>query len=142
MIIVQGWVRLASAEETERRLVAAVEMMRATTAEESGCLAYAYASDLADAALLHVVERWRDEAALNGHLATPHMAVFGQAMADARPSRGLSRARNRAAGRSPDQTGRARTPLAAPGAPWMAARRNVYAAVGTADGTNCGRKET
>ena len=84
MIIVQGWVRLKAPEEIERLRAAAVEMMNTTKAEEPGCLFYAYASDLAEPALLHVVERWRDDEALAAHFATPHMAAFGQAMADAR----------------------------------------------------------
>ena len=82
MIIVQGWVR-ASAEEIKRLRPAAVEMMRATRAAEPGCLDYAYAVDLAEPDLLRVIERWTDEAALTAHFATPHMAAFGQAMANA-----------------------------------------------------------
>ena len=84
MIIIQGWVRLESSEEIERLRVAATEMMRATKAEEPGCLAYAYANDLAEPTLLHVIERWTEEAALTAHFATPHMAAFGEAMAGAK----------------------------------------------------------
>ena len=39
--------------------------------------------DLADPELFRIVERWRDEAALGAHFATPHMAAFQQAMAQA-----------------------------------------------------------
>ena len=84
MIIVQGWVRLESIEEIDRLRTAAAEMMRATTSDEPGCLAYAYARDLADPALLHVIKRWHDDEALTAHFATPHMAAFGQAMAGAK----------------------------------------------------------
>ena len=76
--------RLTSPEELERLRAAAVEMMRATEAAEIDCLFYAYASDLAEPALLHVVQRWRDDEALAAHFATPHMVAFGKAMADAR----------------------------------------------------------
>jgi quinol monooxygenase YgiN len=84
MIIVQGWVQLESVDEVERLRAAAVEMMRATKAAEPGCITYAYATDLHEPALLHVIERWRDEAALTEHFATPHMAMFGQAIGEAR----------------------------------------------------------
>lgn len=82
MIIVEGWVR-ATPQEIERLRPAAVEMMRATKANEPGCLEYAYAVDLADPGLLRVIERWVDDAALAAHFSSPHMAAFGQAMATA-----------------------------------------------------------
>ena len=82
MIIVEGWVR-ASPEEIERLRPAAVEMMRATKANEPGCLEYAFAVDLADPGLLRVIERWVDDAALARHFSSAHMAAFGQAMATA-----------------------------------------------------------
>ncbi|MBA3811827.1 MAG: antibiotic biosynthesis monooxygenase [Caulobacteraceae bacterium] len=82
MIIVEGWVRLA-AEEIERLRAAAVEMMRQTKATDPGCLEYAYAVDLAEPDLLRVIERWADQAALDAHFASPHMAMFRQAMAAA-----------------------------------------------------------
>lgn len=84
MIIVEGWVRLESAEEVARLREAALEMMRATRTTETGCLEYAYAIDLADPSLLRVVERWADAGALDAHFQTPHMAAFGQAIAGAR----------------------------------------------------------
>lgn len=83
MIIVEGWVR-ASAEEIARLRPAAVEMMRATKAAEPGCLEYAYAVDLAEPGLLRIIERWTDDAALDAHFRTPHMAVFSQVMGAAR----------------------------------------------------------
>ncbi len=83
MILVEGWVRLGSAAEIERLRAAAIKMMDATKMAETGCLEYAYAIDLAEHNLLRVIERWTDEAALTAHFATPHMAEFGQAMADA-----------------------------------------------------------
>ena len=84
MIIVAGWVRLLDANEVDRFRAAAIEMMRATKAQETGCLEYAFATDLADPALLHVVERWTDQGALSAHFTTPHMALFQREMANAR----------------------------------------------------------
>lgn len=83
MIIVEGWVRVADAGEIDRLRAAAVEMMRATKTEEPGCLDYAFATDLSDATLLRIIERWTDEAALAAHFATAHMATFNQALASA-----------------------------------------------------------
>jgi quinol monooxygenase YgiN len=82
MIIVEGWIRMASADIDQFR-VAAAEMMRATKASEPGCLDYAFALDLAEPGLLRVIERWTDEAALAAHFATPHMAAFNLAIAGA-----------------------------------------------------------
>ncbi|NWH07306.1 MAG: antibiotic biosynthesis monooxygenase [Alphaproteobacteria bacterium] len=84
MLIVEGWVRLESPGEVDRLRTAAIAMMTATKSEEPGCLEYAYAIDLANPTLLRIIERWKDEAALTAHFATPHMAAFGRAMADAK----------------------------------------------------------
>ena len=81
MIIVEGFIRLAPGE-IERLRPAAVAMMQATHAE-SGCLDYAYAIDMADAQKLRVIERWQDQAALDAHFASPHMATFNQAIGGA-----------------------------------------------------------
>lgn len=83
MIVVEGWVRMDPAE-IERLRPAAVEMMRATRANEPGCLEYAYAADLADSGLLRVIERWENQAALDAHFQTEHMVVFNAAMAGAK----------------------------------------------------------
>jgi quinol monooxygenase YgiN len=45
-----------------------------TTRAEAGCLAYNYGVDLGDPDLLIVSEQWRDEAAIDAHMASPHMA--------------------------------------------------------------------
>ena len=58
-------------------------MIEATRAED-GCIAYAYGEDVLEPGLVHVVERWRDEAALARHGQSPHMAAFNAALAKAR----------------------------------------------------------
>lgn len=83
MIVVEGWVRMDAAE-IERLRPAAVEMMRATKAEEPGCLEYAYAVDLAEPGLLRVIERWASADALDAHFKTPHMAAFNAVLAGAK----------------------------------------------------------
>jgi quinol monooxygenase YgiN len=50
-----------------------VAMMQATR-EEAGCRAYSYAEDVGEPGLIHVFEIWRDQAALDAHFKTEHMA--------------------------------------------------------------------
>ncbi len=56
------------------------DMVAASNAEE-GCIAYAFTQDLGDPSILHIVEKWQDEATLAAHFATPHMAAFGAGIA-------------------------------------------------------------
>jgi quinol monooxygenase YgiN len=59
---------------------AIADMVAASNAEE-GCIAYAFTQDVLQPGVLHIVEKWTDEAALAAHFATPHMAAFGAAIA-------------------------------------------------------------
>ena len=52
-----------------------IAMMTATRAED-GCETYAYAEDVADPGLIHVFELWRDQAALDAHFKTEHLAAW------------------------------------------------------------------
>lgn len=74
MIIVTGTVRFGDGEIERLRgdLARNIEATR----REAGCDHYAYGVDLGDPNLLHVSERWRDEAAMNAHMTTPHMAAL------------------------------------------------------------------
>jgi quinol monooxygenase YgiN len=60
-------------------------MMAASQAED-GCLDYNYAEDVTLPGLIHVFERWRDQAALDAHFKTDHMARWRAAW----PSFGVS----------------------------------------------------
>lgn len=71
-LIVAGTVRIPP-ENVERFRPAMAAMMIASRAED-GCLDYGYAEDVAEPGLIHVFERWRDQAALEAHFQTPHMA--------------------------------------------------------------------
>lgn len=64
----------------EAAKAAIAEMVAASNAEE-GCIAYAFTQDVLQPGVLHIVEKWQDEAALAAHFATPHMAAFGAAIA-------------------------------------------------------------
>ena len=73
-LIVAGTVRVPPAQlDGLRRHMAA--MMAASQAED-GCFDYNYAEDVTQPGLIHVFERWRDQAALDGHFRTEHMAAW------------------------------------------------------------------
>ncbi|HLK23820.1 MAG TPA: putative quinol monooxygenase [Caulobacteraceae bacterium] len=73
-VIVAGTVR-APSENIERLRPHMLEMMTKTRAED-GCITYGYAEDVAEPGLIHVFEAWRDQAALEAHFTTPHMAAW------------------------------------------------------------------
>ena len=50
--------------------------------QEDGCLQYSYYLPVEDSDTLLLVERWRDRAAQQAHLATPHMAALGPIKAE------------------------------------------------------------
>jgi len=80
MIIVTGQARFGKGEV--ERLRQALNDWVAQVRDRPGCLAYHYAVDLADPDLLHVVETWQDEAAIDTHMAD--MTTLMEALAGAR----------------------------------------------------------
>ena len=62
---------------------AAIAELETATRQESGCLDYTFCVELSDPTQVRIVERWTDQASLIEHLATPHVAAFGAAMATA-----------------------------------------------------------
>jgi quinol monooxygenase YgiN len=78
VIIIMGTLKLAP-NGTERLRSAIAAMVPATRAEP-GCDHYALAADIDDPDLLHVSERWRDQAALGLHLVSDHVVEFQMAM--------------------------------------------------------------
>lgn len=83
MLIVQGTARFDPAHIAVLRPAAAA-MMQATQAE-AGCIAYHFAEDLGDPGLVHIVERWESQAALDAHLTAPHGKAFNAALAATPP---------------------------------------------------------
>ena len=74
MLLIVGTVRLSpDALEAARP---AMRAMVAGSRAEPGCLRYAYAEDVLDPGLIHVVELWRDRAALDRHFASDHIAAW------------------------------------------------------------------
>ena len=78
MIQINGTIRLGRSIDAATRK-AIVEKVRASRTED-GCIDYAFASDLADPDTLILFERWRDQAALDAHGKSDHMAAFQEFM--------------------------------------------------------------
>lgn len=87
MLIIAGTVRIAP--QNVDGLRPRMQAMMAASQAEAGCLDYNYAEDVTEPGLIHVFERWRDQAVLDAHFATPHMAAWRAAW----PSFGVSERR-------------------------------------------------
>jgi quinol monooxygenase YgiN len=79
MLIVAGVIQIDPARRAAAE--AAFERMRVATLAEAGCVAYQAYVDRADPGTLFLFEQWRDQAALDAHFASAHMAEFGTALA-------------------------------------------------------------
>ncbi|MES2894877.1 MAG: putative quinol monooxygenase [Pseudomonadota bacterium] len=73
-VIIAGTVRIPP-ENLERFRPHMLAMLTASRAED-GCLEYSYAQDVAEPGLVRVYEVWRDQACLDAHFQTPHMATW------------------------------------------------------------------
>ncbi|MDQ0395370.1 putative quinol monooxygenase [Labrys monachus] len=74
MLLIVGTVRLPPANLEKAR--PAMRAMVSASRAEDGCVEYAYAEDVLDRGLIHVKEIWRDQAALDRHFASDHIAVW------------------------------------------------------------------
>jgi quinol monooxygenase YgiN len=74
MIVVVGRVR-TDAEKRERMIEVAQTVARASR-EEAGCINYRVYEDTEQPNEFVFVEEWADDAALQAHFATPHIAAF------------------------------------------------------------------
>lgn len=81
MIIVNGTVRFAAGKLGGLREALARNI--AATRAEPGCLSYSYGIDVEDPDLIHVSEQWESEAAIDAHMAAPHMAEMMAAIGPA-----------------------------------------------------------
>ncbi|MFC3071338.1 putative quinol monooxygenase [Phenylobacterium soli] len=73
-IIIAGTVRVPP--ENLARFKPHMEAMLAASRAEDGCLVYSYAEDVAEPGLIRVFEAWRDQAAIDAHFQTPHIAAW------------------------------------------------------------------
>ncbi|MCO5793705.1 MAG: putative quinol monooxygenase [Blastomonas fulva] len=79
MLIIEGWLHFAPGEID--KFAEAARIMVEATLQEEGCLHYSFARDMANPDILRIAERWTDDAALDAHLTSPHMAAFGAGLA-------------------------------------------------------------
>lgn len=73
-VIIAGTVRVPP-KNLERFKPHMQAMLTASRAED-GCLEYSYAVDVAEPGLIRIFEAWRDQAAIDAHFQTPHMAAW------------------------------------------------------------------
>ena len=78
MLIIEGWLKLASGEFD--KVAEAARTMVAETLKEEGCLSYAFSRDINDPDLIRIAERWESSEALAAHWQSEHMAAFNAAM--------------------------------------------------------------
>ncbi len=81
MLIVLAKAKLG--EGAAEALKTPIADMVAASHTEEGCIDYSFTIDVLDPSILHIVEKWQDEAALAAHFATPHMAAFQAAIGGA-----------------------------------------------------------
>ena len=86
MVVVSGVFQIDAADR-EAGIAAAVRMAIATR-QETGCLSYAFYTDLEDPASIRVFEEWESGDALERHFRTPHMAAFREALGRIKMVRG------------------------------------------------------
>ena len=82
MVIVMGHARFSAGEID--RLKPEMEAQLNATRAEDGCELYVFAREVLDSDLLHISERWRDNAAIAAHFASPHMTAFNNTLATTR----------------------------------------------------------
>jgi quinol monooxygenase YgiN len=73
-LIIAGTVRVPP--ENLDALRPHMKTMMAASQAEDGCGDYNYAEDVGEPGLIHVFEIWRDQAALDAHFKSAHMAVW------------------------------------------------------------------
>ncbi len=74
MLLLTAFIEVAPAERAAIR--AALPALIGATRAEDGCVEYGCYEDTAAEGRYVFVERWRDQAALDAHLRTPHMAAW------------------------------------------------------------------
>jgi quinol monooxygenase YgiN len=74
MIVVTGTFRFPPERIAEA--LPAMDRVILASREEQGCLSYAYAQDVIDPGLFHVIEAWVNGEMLARHMATPHMEAW------------------------------------------------------------------
>ncbi len=74
MLLIVGTIRLPSENLDAARPI--MKRMADASRSEDGCIEYGYAEDVFDRGLIHVKELWRDQDALDRHVAAPHLTEW------------------------------------------------------------------
>lgn len=74
MLLIVGTVRLPAHNMAAARPV--MKRMANASRAEAGCIEYSYAEDVFEPGLIHVKEMWTDQAALDRHFASAHIAAW------------------------------------------------------------------
>lgn len=74
MLLIVGTVRLPAETMDAARPV--MRRMADASRSEDGCVEYGYAEDVFEPGLIHVKEMWTDQAALDRHFASVHIAEW------------------------------------------------------------------
>lgn len=74
MLIIVGTIRMPPENSPAAR--EAIEGMITASRAEEGCLAYSYSEDILEPELIHVTERWKDEASLKKHWKSAHVVQW------------------------------------------------------------------
>jgi quinol monooxygenase YgiN len=77
MIILAGTIRVP-VENIERAKPVVDTFVKAVRTEQ-GCIEFAFAWDVVEPGLIRIFEKFEDQAALEAHRATPHVAVWRKA---------------------------------------------------------------
>lgn len=72
MLLIVGTFRLPAGRLPDA--LAAMRAMIEASRAEQGCVEYGYAEDVVEPGLIHVKELWTDQAALDRHFASDHIA--------------------------------------------------------------------
>jgi quinol monooxygenase YgiN len=73
-VLIAGTVRVPP--ENFDRFKPHMQAMLTASRAEDGCYEYSYGQDVVDPGLIRIFEAWRDQAALDAHFLTPHMAAW------------------------------------------------------------------
>lgn len=74
MLLIVGTVRMPAGNMERARPI--MKRMAQASRAEDGCVDYGYAEDVFDPGLIHVKELWTDQASLDSHFATAHIAEW------------------------------------------------------------------
>jgi quinol monooxygenase YgiN len=80
MIILGGTIRVPV--ENIERAKPVLETFVKAVRTEPGCIEFAFAWDVVEPGLIRIFEKFEDQAALEAHRVTPHVAVWRKAQTD------------------------------------------------------------